>query len=380
MVHPDHSKTSAHAGPARQPEDPGETESPRVPESEDSASQGTMATAHPGLSETGAAPEASSPRATRKAAAHSGAGPAAEGASPATAVLSRDLTTLEKRQGVPGHHSDALQTTGTLVPGNCWGSALPQGTDSGSARAPRASPSLPSPSDKAPEGCGGASGPGCPRGSGSSPVTDIDRLLEELDASGARLPPPAKGARLSRERAAPGPQRAESDPDSGSQAPGPRRPAAAGPAPCPQWAHQPSVLDSINPDRHFTVNKSFLSSYSRNLSSLHEDSIRRCRAWATARSRPSRPCTEMLRTRLRTPSRSLKPHELPPGTAGPVLVFVLVLMGLLTRETRQSLRKSRLKSVPRMAPPIHPQPALLPLPRGPPALPSPKPCHRSTEP
>ncbi|XP_060002899.1 PDZ domain-containing protein 2 isoform X2 [Lagenorhynchus albirostris] len=272
VVHPDHSKTSAHAGPARQPEDPEETESPRVPESEDSASQGTMATAHPDLSETGAAPEASSPRATRMAAAHSGAGPAAEGASPATAVLSRDLTTLEKRQGVPGHHSDALQTTGTLVPGNCRGSALPQGTDSGSARAPRASPSLPSPSDKAPEGCGGASGPGCPRGSGSSPVTDIDRLLEELDASGARPPPPGKGARLSRERAAPGPQRAESDPDSGSQAPGPRRPAAAGPAPCPQWAHQPSVLDSINPDRHFTVNKSFLSSYSRNLSSLHEDS------------------------------------------------------------------------------------------------------------
>lgn len=271
-MHPDHSKTSAHAGPARQPEDPGETESPRVPESEDSASQGMMATAHPDLSETGAAPEASSPRATRKAAAHSGAGPAAEGASPATAMLSRDLTTLEKRQGVPGHHSDALQTTGTLVPGNCRGSALPRGTDSGSARAPRASPSLPSPSDKAPEGCGGASGPGCPRGSGSSPVTDIDRLLEELDASGARLPPPGKGARLSRERAAPGPQRAESDPDSGSQAPGPRRPAAAGPAPCPQWAHQPSVLDSINPDRHFTVNKSFLSSYSRNLSSLHEDS------------------------------------------------------------------------------------------------------------
>ncbi|XP_066886951.1 PDZ domain-containing protein 2 isoform X2 [Kogia breviceps] len=268
-VHPDPSKSSAHAGPSRRPEDPGETESPRVPESDDSASPGTMATAHPDLSETRAAPEASSPRATWKAAAHSGAGPAVEGASPATAVLSRDLTTLEKRQGVPAHRSEALQTTGTLVPGNCRGSALPQGTDAGSARALRASPSLPSPSDKAPEGCGGASGPGCP---GGSPVTDIDRLLEELDVPGARHPPPGKGDPLSRGRAAPGPQRAEPDPDAGSQAPGPRRPAAAGPAPCPQWAHQPSVLESINADRHFTVNKSFLSSYSRNLSSLHEDS------------------------------------------------------------------------------------------------------------
>ncbi|XP_057396546.1 PDZ domain-containing protein 2 isoform X2 [Balaenoptera acutorostrata] len=271
-VHPDPSETSAHAGPVRRPEDPGETESPRAPESEDSASPGTMATAYPDLSETGAAPEASSPRATRKAAAHSGAGPVAEGALPATAMLSRDLTTLEKRQGVPGHHSEVLRTTGTLVPGNCRGSALPPGTDSGSARAPRASPCLPSPSDKAPEGCGGASGPGCPGGSGSSPVTDIDRLLEELDASGARLPPAGKGGGLSRERAAPGPPRAEPEPDSGSQAPGPRRPAAAGPAASPQWAHQPSVLDSINPDRHFTVNKSLLSSYSRNLSSQHEDS------------------------------------------------------------------------------------------------------------
>ncbi|KAM9104542.1 PDZ domain-containing protein 2 isoform 4-T6 [Megaptera novaeangliae] len=271
-VHPDPSETSAHAGPVRPPEDPGETESPRAPESEDTASPGTMATAYPDLSETGAAPEASSPRATRKAAAHSGAGPTAEGASPATAMLSRDLTTLEKRQGVPGHHSEALRTTGTLVPGNCRGSALPPGTDSGSARAPRASPCLPSPSDKAPEGCGGAAGPGCPGGSGSSPVTDIDRLLEELDASGARLPPAGKGGGLSRERAAPGPPLAELEPDSGSQAPGPRRHAAAGPAASPQWAHQPSVLDSINPDRHFTVNKSLLSSYSRNLSSQHEDS------------------------------------------------------------------------------------------------------------
>ncbi|XP_057564085.1 PDZ domain-containing protein 2 isoform X3 [Hippopotamus amphibius kiboko] len=270
-AHPDSSETSVDTGPGRRPEDPGEPESPRVPASEDGASPGTVATARPDLSETRAAPEASSPHAARKAAAHRGAGPAAEGASPASAVLSPDLMAGEKRQGVPGHHGEAPQTTGILVPENCPGSALPQGTDSVSARALGASPSLPSPSDKAQEGCGGASGPGCPGGSGGGPVTDIDRLLEELDASGARLPSPGKGEQLSRERAAQGPPPAG---PRGSQTPGPapRRPAAAGPAPPPQWANQPSVLDSIHPDRHFTVNKSFLSNYSRNLSSLHEDS------------------------------------------------------------------------------------------------------------
>ncbi|XP_065761598.1 PDZ domain-containing protein 2 isoform X4 [Muntiacus reevesi] len=267
-AHPDPSQTSVDTGPVRRPEDPGGPESPRIPESEDSTSPGTMATACPDLREMSAAPNASSPCAARKAVTPRGAGPAAEGAPPTGAGLPRDLTSGEKSQeGVPGHRAKALQTSAVLVPGNCQGSALPQGTDSGSASAPQAGPALPSPSDKAQEACGGALGPGCPGGSRHCPVTDIDRLLGELDASGARLPSPGKGDRLSREQAAQGPQ-----PASGSPTPASRRPGAAGPAPPPQWAGQPSVLDSINPDRHFTVNKSFLSNYSRNLSSLHEDS------------------------------------------------------------------------------------------------------------
>ncbi|XP_070332638.1 PDZ domain-containing protein 2 isoform X4 [Odocoileus virginianus] len=267
-AHPDPSQSSVDTGPARRPEDPGGPESPRIPESEDSTSPGTVVTARPDLREMRAAPNASSPCAARKATTPRGAGPTAEGAPPTGSGLPRDLTSGEKSQeGVPGHHAKALQTSADLVPGNCQGLALPQGTDSGSASAPQADPALPSPSDKAQEACGGALGPSCPGGSGHCPVTDIDRLLGELDASGARLPSPGKGDRLSREQAAQGPQ-----PASGSPTPAPRRPGAAGPAPPPQWAGQPSVLDSINPDRHFTVNKSFLSNYSRNLSSLHEDS------------------------------------------------------------------------------------------------------------
>ena len=267
-AHPDPSQTSVDTEPARRPEDPGGPESPRIPKSEDSTSPGTMAMARPDLREMRAAPNASSPCAARKAATPRGAGPMAEGAPSTGAGLPQDLMSGEKSQErVLGHHAKAPQTSAVLAPENCQGSALPQGTDSGSTSAPQAGLALPSLSDKAQEACGGASGPGCPGGNGRCPVTDIDRLLVEPDVSGARLPSPGKGDRLSREQAAQGPQLA-----SGSPTPAPRRPGAAGPAPPPQWAGQPSVLDSINPDRHFTVNKSFLSNYSRNLSSLHEDS------------------------------------------------------------------------------------------------------------
>ncbi|XP_024837287.1 PDZ domain-containing protein 2 isoform X2 [Bos taurus] len=267
-AHPDPSQTSVDTEPARRPEDPGGPESPRIPKSEDSTSPGTMAMARPDLREMRAAPNASSPCAARKAATPRGAGPMAEGAPSTGAGLPQDLMSGEKSQErVLGHHAKAPQTSAVLAPENCQGSALPQGTDSGSTSAPQAGLALPSLSDKAQEACGGASGPGCPGGNGRCPVTDIDRLLVEPDVSGARLPSPGKGDWLSREQAAQGPQLA-----SGSPTPAPRRPGAAGPAPPPQWAGQPSVLDSINPDRHFTVNKSFLSNYSRNLSSLHEDS------------------------------------------------------------------------------------------------------------
>ncbi|XP_038599537.1 PDZ domain-containing protein 2 isoform X2 [Tachyglossus aculeatus] len=44
-------------------------------------------------------------------------------------------------------------------------------------------------------------------------------------------------------------------------------------APHSQWTCRFSVLDSIHPGKHFTVNKNCLSNYSRNFSSLREDSL-----------------------------------------------------------------------------------------------------------
>nr|XP_045718976.1 PDZ domain-containing protein 2 isoform X6 [Mirounga angustirostris] len=286
-AHPDPSETSVDTQQARRPEDPGEPVSPRVPESEDrcqvrlapehSSPPGKMTAARHDFGNTPAAPEANSPR---KAAPHRG-GPEADGASPASTVLSRDLTSQEERPRVPGNHSKTLQT-GVLVPENSQGSALLKATDSGSERAPQASPTLPSPADKADGVCGSVSGHCCPRESGGSPVTDIDRLIKELDASEPGLQSPQKGDRLSQEGHSQGQPPAgtgsgsshAAEPVMGNQTPTPRRAwAAAGQPPHPQWASQPSVLDSINPDKHFTVNKNFLSNYSRNFSNFHEDSM-----------------------------------------------------------------------------------------------------------
>ncbi|XP_046527745.1 PDZ domain-containing protein 2 isoform X2 [Equus quagga] len=289
---PDPSKASVDAGQVRQCEDPKEPASPRVPKAEDvprvrpacerSTSPGKMPTARPDFSKTPAAPEASSPDTSRKVAAYTEGGPETEGASSASAILSRDLlTSQEERQGVPGNHSKALQTTGTLSPENAREFALLKGTDSASEGAPQASPARPSPTHKAQEGCDKELGHSCPRENGGSPVTDIDRLIKELDASEARLQSPQKGDQPSPEGSSQGQPAAgaggggsrQAEPGMGNQTPTLRRAWAAGQPPHPQWASQPSVLDSINPDKHFTVNKNFLSSYSRNFSSFHEDSL-----------------------------------------------------------------------------------------------------------
>uniref|UniRef100_A0A673T252 PDZ domain-containing protein 2 n=1 Tax=Suricata suricatta TaxID=37032 RepID=A0A673T252_SURSU len=285
-AHSEPSKTSMDTGPARRPEDRGKLVSP---ESEDrchvrlarecSASPGKMAEARCDLGNPPAAPEANSPG---KAAAHRDTGPEAEAACAASAVPSPDRpVSQEERQTGPGHHSQALQATGGGVPANSLGSALLKGTDSVSQRALQASPAPPSPTDEAEGACGGVSGHCCPRESGGSPVTDIDTLIKELDASEPRLQSPQKGDRLSqvgRSQGQPpaGPGSGSPHPAEqalGDQTPTPRRACAAGQPPPPQWASQPSVLDSINPDKHFTVNKNFLSNYSRNFSSFHEDSM-----------------------------------------------------------------------------------------------------------
>ncbi|ELK16807.1 PDZ domain-containing protein 2 [Pteropus alecto] len=274
-AYPDPSETSVDTGQAKQPEDPGEPALPRVPKCEDrshvglsrehSITPGKMAIAHPELSTTRAAPEASSCDTPSKA-----------------AVLSRDpLLAQEERQGVPGDDSKAQHPTGLLIAENSQEPALLKGTDSGSEMAPRASPSLLSPIDKAKQvACGGVSGHCCSGEGGVGPVTDIDGLIKELDASEASLPSLQTGDRASQEGSswgqlpmgAGGGSSRSTEPVTENQTPTPRRAWAAGPPPPPQWTSQPSVLDSINPDKHFTVNKNFLSNYSRNFSSFHEDS------------------------------------------------------------------------------------------------------------
>ncbi|XP_072462015.1 PDZ domain-containing protein 2 isoform X2 [Notamacropus eugenii] len=117
-------------------------------------------------------------------------------------------------------------------------------------------------------------------GSESMPVTDIDSIISELNACEGRSECPPKADALcgeggsqrhpwARSRSC---QQVEQSPvkqDSSQR-------VNCGPspsAPQPQWTSRFSVLDSINPGKHFTVNKNCLSSYSRNFSSLHEDSL-----------------------------------------------------------------------------------------------------------
>ncbi|XP_077752468.1 PDZ domain-containing protein 2 isoform X2 [Canis aureus] len=272
-AHPDPGEPSADTGHARRPEDPGKPVSLGGSESEDRG-QARLAQEHGSSPGKTAAPEASSPR---RAAAHGG-GPEAEGASPASTVLARGLlASQEDTQRVPGDHSKAPQTTGVLVPEGPRGSARLQDADSVSQRAPWACPAPPSPADKAGGACGGVSGHCCPGAGGGRPVTDIDRLLKELGAA-----EPQTGDRVGQEGRSQGQPPAgagsgssrPAEPGGGNLTPAPRRAwAAAGQPPPPPWASQPSVLDSINPDKHFTVSKNFLSNYSRNFSNFHEDSL-----------------------------------------------------------------------------------------------------------
>nr|XP_036857654.1 PDZ domain-containing protein 2 isoform X6 [Manis javanica] len=288
---PEPSKTSVDSGQVRWPEDLRKPASPWVPESEDrsqvcltqecSTSLGKAAAARPDFSSTPAAPEASSPGSTRKA-SHSRVAPEEEGAPTAGAILSRDhlMPQVERRRDA-GKHSKAEQTTGILAPEDSWESPLLAGRPSVSERAPQASRPLPVPADKTQKVCDGVPGHCHPQDSAVSPVTDIDRLIKDLDASEARLQSPSEGDWVRPEGGAQGQPPAgagggssrHAEPALGSQTHTPRRAWAAGQPPHPQWASQPSVLDSINPDKHFTVNKNFLSNYSRNFSNFHEDSM-----------------------------------------------------------------------------------------------------------
>ncbi|XP_006873571.1 PREDICTED: PDZ domain-containing protein 2 [Chrysochloris asiatica] len=206
----------------------------------------------PDFSPPGAAFEASQSAKARTAAALQGAKPEAEGAS-----LSPDFVAFHgktQEQEVQGNHGKVLATTETRIPGN--------------------SRKLASVSEEATTGaCGSDSGHCCPGLQREGPGTSRDRDLTEGPAS--ESPQPGYPA------SAEGPCQGGSSPGSschatlatGREAPSLRRAPATGPPPGAPWASPPSVWDSINPDRHFTGNKNFLSNYSRNLSSFHEDSL-----------------------------------------------------------------------------------------------------------
>ncbi|XP_013370426.1 PREDICTED: PDZ domain-containing protein 2 isoform X2 [Chinchilla lanigera] len=287
---PPHPRTvSTDTGQVSRPESPSQPASCRAREPE---SQGGSVVRLPGecppsavgtaaapldLSKTQAAPGARSPDDTMKVAAPRGAGPGSEGAAPASTVLPPDPhASQEGSQGAPSDHRQASAVTGVCAPHSSQQAALLRGPDFLSA-----SPSLPASTDRIKDTCDGVSGHCCPSGSTGSPVTDIDSFIEESEAPAATLQSPLKGDCGGHEGScqswplvgAAGGSAHLARPVMGTQTPSPKKAWGTGPPAAPQWASQPSVLDSIHPDRHFTVNKNFLSSYSRNLSSFPEDSV-----------------------------------------------------------------------------------------------------------
>ncbi|XP_074064088.1 PDZ domain-containing protein 2 isoform X2 [Macrotis lagotis] len=108
------------------------------------------------------------------------------------------------------------------------------------------------------------------------PVTEIDSIISELEACEGRseAPPktdvPCEGGSQRRSWAR---GRNSYQEESTVNQDSPQRINCAPSPPQSQWTSHFSVLDSINPGKHFTVNKNCLSSYSRNFSSLHEDTL-----------------------------------------------------------------------------------------------------------
>ncbi|KAM9098605.1 PDZ domain-containing protein 2 isoform X2 [Sarcophilus harrisii] len=116
------------------------------------------------------------------------------------------------------------------------------------------------------------------RGSEEMPVTDIDSIISELDTceGGAERPPKAGapcGDRASQRHSWAKSRSSCQMEQSTVKQDSPQKINCGPSPPQPQWTSNFSVLDSINPGKHFTVNKNCLSSYSRNFSSLHEASL-----------------------------------------------------------------------------------------------------------
>nr|XP_015850537.2 PDZ domain-containing protein 2 [Peromyscus maniculatus bairdii] len=215
------------------------------------------ALAPPDFSRTRAAPGDSSLN-TKRAAV-----PASTGARPATAIPHVSPTSQERSRGP----TEALETTGRCPPKSFKDGAQLEGTACVSGKTSDASPSLPVTNDRTPSG------------STESPVTDIDTFIRA--ASEAR----SQSSQKAEHRPHPGifkDQPPEGAGDGSShpaqsvrrdQTSSPAKTGGTGSPPPPQWAPQPSVLDSVHPDKHFAVNKNFLNNYSRNFSNFHEASI-----------------------------------------------------------------------------------------------------------
>ncbi|XP_059132070.1 PDZ domain-containing protein 2 [Peromyscus eremicus] len=263
-AHPDCGKTSTvteqHVGqpvPPRTTEPESQGISKVKPAREQNTGPRDKALAPPDFSRTRAVPGDSSPN-TKRAAV-----PVSTGATPATAVPHVSLMSQERSRGP----TRALETTGLCTPKSFKDGAQLEDRACVSGKTSGASPSLPVATDRTLSG------------SRESPVTDIDNFIRA--ASEARSQSSQKADR----RSHPGnfkdrPPEGAGDGSShhaqtvrSDQTSSPAKAGGTGSPPPPQWASQPSVLDSIHPDKHFAVNKNFLNNYSRNFSNFHEDSI-----------------------------------------------------------------------------------------------------------
>ncbi|XP_029399980.1 PDZ domain-containing protein 2 isoform X4 [Mus pahari] len=272
-VHPDSSETSAVTEQVLQPESlsqpvspgPSEPESQGVskmkPAGQRSLSPREKASAPPDSSRTWAAPGDSTPS-TRRAAV-----PMSIGVTPATAVPHPSLVGQERSRG-PSGPSKALETAGHCVPESLKECAVLEEAVSASGKLSHAGPSVPVATDRTLSG------------STESPVTDIDKLIGEAPETWLSQSPQRADCRAHQgifESQPPGgagggsshhTQTVRSD-----QTTSPRKTGGTGSPPPPQWTFQPSVLDSIHPDKQLAVNKNFLNNYSRNFSSFHEDGV-----------------------------------------------------------------------------------------------------------
>lgn len=272
---PDSSKPSTVTEQVHQPENLSQPVSPRAtepqPQSRSTVKLGGKRSTPPG--EKAPAPaDFGSPQDTGRAAI-----PRNIGAAPASTIPHVSVVSQERSQGARGNHSKASETTGVHLPKISKEDILLEDTAAASSRTASASPSLPVATDRTQNSCGSVAEHCCLLENRESPVTDTDSPIREAEGSETRAQSSQtadyrahqRGSQSQLPAGAGGGMTHNAQPVMGDQVPSPRKPWAPQP---PQWSSQPSVLDSISPDKHLTVSKNFLSNYSRNFSSFHEDS------------------------------------------------------------------------------------------------------------